>query len=432
MRPDELRVVLVTSWPTRWCGIASYSVGLARGLRSKGIRISVVCHADSKEEASEAYSCAGPRGEPMQPFRAEDVEIDRACAVVDQADPGWYVPVQEEVDRLKPDLVHIQHEFGLYSLMRRKGIYQFLPEDSFAIAIPMFTWNVRRLPVVITFHSVFSGLTYDETLYYHHMVLLAHAAIVHEPYQKDALEEMVGRPLENVHVCPHGTLPRMINPETRRHMRERWGVGPSEVVAGMMGWWEPNKGFERVIRVWPSIAEKAPEAVLVVAGEVRPGSPTGPEYQRKILEMIEQSPVRHRIRVELGRFSEEEYRAVMGSFDFLVLPYTHASQSGNHAHAYGLGVPAVASAIEGLKSSIEASDAGLLARDDEELEVQILKMLRSDELRARLSENAWKYARDVISWSRVAEIHREIYLEAKARARDPSRYEKFLVERVHV
>lgn len=433
-----MKVALITSWPTRWCGIATYSLELSRALEQIGLDVCVICHKD--EPGLSPFGSSG--GEDTPPGATScahygDVERPgRLHPVINQLDPGWYLSLQECVKKVEPDVVHIQHEFGLYSLMTREGEFAFLPEDAFALVIPMFYWRVRRIPVVVTLHSVFTRLTFDETVYYDTTASLAHALIVHEPYQKTALEEMVGRGLDNVFVCPHGTVPEKIPETTKTRMRSEWTEDRDAVIAGMIGWWEPNKGFERVVRIWPSIVKAATEAgrrvVLVIAGEVRPGSPTGPDYKRRILRMVEDCPARDHIRIEPGRFSEEEYRAVLGAFDFAILPYTHASQSGNHAHAYGLGVPAVASAIEGLKSSIEASGGGLLAEDDCALKERILDMIRSADLRQELAERAWRYATDVISWSRVAERHVGIYGWSVRRARDPSKYERYLSQRVHV
>jgi predicted dehydrogenase/glycosyltransferase involved in cell wall biosynthesis len=488
---ENLKVALVTSWPTRWCGIATYSLGLSRALKERGLDVRVICHKDDTQrsenderaihderrlevDGGHGFSCRGKRacnrsirwrrrlrrdpssGQPpdealfiseanadkppaWRPPPPEPREflggawMDRVHPVIDQRDPGWYLPLEESVKEVKPDVVHIQHEFGLYSLMRREGEFAFLPEDAFSLTVPMFRWRVRRIPVVVTLHSVFSKLTFDEAVYYDAMVSLAHAVIVHEPYQKESLEEMIGRQLENVFVCPHGTLPRRIPEAMRAKMRRKWVPGNEDaVIVGMIGWWEPNKGFERLLDMWPSVVRTGRSAVLVVAGEVRPGSPTGAEYKEKILRIINGSPVRSRIVVEPGRFSEEEFRSVLGSFDFIVLPYTHASQSGNHAHAYGLGIPSVASAIEGLKSSIEASGGGLLAEDDRELKECVLTMISSEKLRRELSEKAWAYATDVISWPRVAQKHAEVYRFAIEGAKDDSLYRKYLGERVHV
>ncbi|HHY38203.1 MAG TPA: glycosyltransferase [Clostridia bacterium] len=433
-----MKVALVTSWPTRWCGIATYSLELSRALENLGLDVNIVCHHDEPGLPPTGLSFEKgvlPKAVPCHYY--ENVERPgRIHPVINQLDPGWYLSLQECVREVEPDVVHIQHEFGLYSLMTREGEFAFLPEDAFALVIPMFYWKVRRIPVVVTLHSVFTRLTFGETVYYDTMASLAHALIVHEPYQKTALEEMVGRRLDNVFVCPHGTLPDGIPETTRTCTISKWTEDRDAVIAGMIGWWEPNKGFERVIEMWPSVvktaAETGHEVVLVIAGEVRPGSPTGPGYNEKVLRMVDASPARDHIRLEFGRFSEEEYRAVLGSFDFLILPYTHASQSGNHAHAYGLGVPAVASAIEGLKSSIEASGGGLLAEDDRALRERILDMVRLPELRKELAERAWKYATEVISWSLVAERHMEVYDWSVRMARDPSRYARYLEQRVHV
>lgn len=402
-----LRVALVTSWPPRWCGIAIYSENLARALRNAGAEVHVVCHTDG--------------GRPGE---------ERIHPVLDQGDPLWPYRLYEKVEEVNPDVVHIQHEFGLYARYLEPEIYDFSPSRAFELTWPLFRWKVEGRPVVVTYHSVFSRLTFEEACYYDHTFSLASANIVHEPYQRECLPYNLGRVPENVFVCPHGTWPSPATAASRRRARERLGLPPGPVV-GMMGWWEPNKGFERLIRMWPEIAART-GAHLVLAGEARPGSPTGPATREEYLREVENSPAREKIAVIRGTFTREEYEEVLHSFELMVLPYHYASQSGNLAHAYGAGLPVVVSAIEGLKSSVEASGGGLAVRSDRELKEAVLKLLEDGGLRRRLALASRRYARKVIAWPRVARHHLEIYRWARRQAERKRKERRYLDHRVHV
>lgn len=401
-----LYVAMVTSWAPRWCGIAVYSAELCAALERAGMRVSVVAHTDAA--------------------------IGGVKAVIDQADPAWPERLEQAVEDLDPDVVHIQHEFGLFATPLPTGEFSFAPEDAFRLAVPLFRWQIRRRPVVVTYHSVFTHLTHAEAVYYDHMMSLAAANIVHEPTQKTHLPYNLGRVPDNVFVIPHGSGRERPPAEARRQVRQEIGVGEGTVVVGMMGWFEPNKGFDRVLRRWPRIRRECPQAVLVLAGEARPGSPTGPRAREEYLSLARESPAADSIRVVLGTFSPDRYLAILSAFDMMVLPYTYATQSGNLAHAYQVGLPVVVSALEGLKSSVEASRAGLLVRDDEELEQAIIRLIRDAGLRRRLSRAARRYVTGVIAWDRVARRHLDIYRWAQRRARDPARYARYAAREVHV
>ncbi len=409
-----MRVALLTSWPPRWCGIAIYSENLAEALRAAGAEVHVVCHTDG--------------GRPGEPF---------VHPVLDQADPAWPQAVLKAVAAVAPDVVHVQHEFGLYALYERPGLYSFEPRHAFELATALFRWRAEGLPAVVTYHSVFAALTREEALYYGHTMRLAAANVVHEPYQRVHLADNLGRRLDNVFVCPHGAG-RPAPDWAARHRRARAKLGlpaPGEApVCGLMGWWEPNKGFDRLVSLWPAVLRLVPGARLILAGDARPGSPAGPATRDHYLDLVSRSPVRDTIRVVQGCFSREEYLEVLHACDCLVLPYLYASQSGNLAHAYEAGLPVVVTALEGLKSSVEASGAGLIVPrdDDAELVRAVAALLSDGALRRRLAARSARYARRVAAWDRVARRHLAIYGEAARLLQRDARDRRFLRHRVHV
>ena len=168
--------------------------------------------------------------------------------------------------------------------------------------------------------------------------------------------------------------------------------------------------------------------MLVVAGDARPGSSSGQIYKPKLLKAIEKSKARKSIKVITGSFSPEEYDNILSSFDLMVLPYSRASQSGNLAHAFALGVPCVATAMEGLKAEIETSKAGIAVPpgDDVELMHAIAHVMRHEELRKRYAKNAAKHVTKQLKWSIVAKKHVALYrklVEDLAEERRPKKKE---------
>lgn len=351
--------------------------------------------------------------------------------VIDQADQAWETKLYQTVEEIDPDVVHLQHEFGIFSHILVEGVYDFSPRNAFGIAGPLFRWNVGRRAVVTTYHSVFSRMTFEECLYYDHIMSLSTANIVHEPYQKEALPANIGRELVNVFVIPHGASPDRPSEDEAKQVRLAAGL-EGRRVAGMIGWWEPNKGFERMVSIWPRVVKEVPEVVLVIAGESRPGSPTGPHYKEFLLEQVRRSPARDSMKVIFGRFSEREFIKTISMFDFMVLPYYHASQSGNLAHCYQAGIPAIVSNLEGLRSSILSSGAGMIVNDDEELKEATVRLLLDEDLRRNLAQNARAYVDQVIAWPLVARKHIDVYRWAMDIVRDDERYKSYLPERVHV
>lgn len=399
-----MKIALLSTWPPRWCGIATYADNLVnQGLRKIGLEVEIVCHADG-----------GRKGEKQ------------VHPVIDMSRYDFFLKIEEEIEKINPDIIHLQHEFGIWTVVQRGEKYIFDPEKALGITQPLFKWKLKGRPTVLTYHSIFSKLTYPEALYYDQLVDLATANIVHEPYQKENLPKNLGRKIDNIFVIPHGAS--QVEKEYKKSGFDQ------KLVIGMLGWWEENKGYERVVKIWPEILKKSPkDLILVIAGGVRKGSPKGEKYKRRLFQEIEKCQAKETIKIIEGSFDKEKYNQILASFDLSIFPYLEASQSGNLAHAYALGSPVIVAGLEGLKSSVVDSKAGLIYQPNNlnDLKSKILKLIKNEKLRLKLSKRGKEYVEKVLDWKIVAQKHQEIYKWAifKMKKRDLSKY---LKERLHV
>jgi len=371
-----MKIAWVSSWPPRPCGIATYSQELVEEIRRLGHEVFIICHLDGGKKKEEG----------VYPV----IQLDK---------PEWGEELYRVVTKINPHLVHIQHEYGLYSRDN---------DFSSGLIPPLYRWSIEeKFPLVMTYHSVYSRLGKKRALYMDITLRIIQAGIVHEEYQKISLPYNLGWVPQNVWVIPHGAK-KIINPHSKKRAREKLGLGGKKVV-GMIGWFIPIKGYHRVINLWQKISSKLPDTILVLAGETR--QPSGENYKRELMELILKSKVKEKIKIILKVLQPEEYDLILSAFDLVVLPYTFASQSGNLAHAFSLGVPAVVSALEGLKEEIEKSRAGIAVPpdDDEELKRAILRMMEDERLREECSRRAKQYVEDKINWQKIAQQHINLY-----------------------
>ena len=375
-----MNIVMVTSWSPRHCGIATYSSELVGALRKNGHHVDIICHIDD--------DYGGHREEGVYP-------------VIDTNDPGWDEKVHATLEQIKPDVVHIQHEYGLYLTHGDYG-GRILPL--------LFRLKLEKIPSVMTYHSIYTSLDRPEAIFTDVSLRLLDSAIVHAEVQKLFLPYNLDWIPHNVHVISHGAKEVVPDPLAK----ERFGLAGKKV-ALCIGWFEPNKRFEDVVEIWPEVIREAgTAAILLIAGDARPGSITGIKYKEQLLRKIDESPVKDHIRTILGAFDPDTYDSIISASDFVVLPYKHASQSGNLAHSFALNKPAIVSSLEGLKAEIEASGAGIAVPVDdlEELRKAITILLTSDLMLETYSEHAQGYVANHIIWENVARKHTLVYENA--------------------
>jgi len=214
---------------------------------------------------------------------------------------------------------------------------------------------------------------------------------------------------DNLYIIPHGATVR--EKSDRDAAKREIDLGGKRV-AGMIGWFNTTKGFHRVVEEWDGISDRlGPDTVLVLAGDARTVDPNQQGYKKKLLDLVDGCRHKNRIKVILGSFSPARYEEILRAFDVMVMPYTYASQSGNLAHSLSLGVPVVATGMEGLKEEVEKSRAGIAVPpgDNEELMHAVFTLLEDDRMRKRYSNNALKYVQDRIAWHHIAEKHLALY-----------------------
>ena len=373
-----MRIAWISSWPPRHCGIATYSQELVSHLRGVGNEVHVVCHTGG--------------GRPGE----RDV-----YPIINTSKVGWDEEMYRIVNQLDPEIVHIQHEYGLYNTYGDHAVCLFRP---------VFRWKIEQdFPVVITYHSVYTRLNKMMSTYMDAMQRLVDGGTVFAPYQWAYLTANLGRMVDNIYVISHGA--RADLQVDGKEARRKLGLEGKKVI-GLMGWFTPSKGFHYVLNRWDEISEAlGASTILVLAGDARLADPSQLEYKDELLSLVKGSRFKNRIKVMLGSFTPEEYESILAAFDIMVMPYTLASQSGNLAHSFSLGIPVVASAMEGLKAALDESGAGVGCPpgDDDELVQAILTLMTDDRLRLNCSLKAKKYVQEKIGWPAIVDKHMRLY-----------------------
>ncbi len=364
-----MRIGFISTYPPIECGIATYSQFLIDALRNLRQDVYIVSHL-------------GGSGQQVFP-------------VFDYEDQDLAEKAFSTMMRFSPDVVHVQHEFGLFG--KHYGV-QVLP------LIVLFRMN--QIPVVTTLHTVYREMKPEQNIILQNILLNSDRVIVHEEYQKDyLLTHFSGIPESHIHIIEHGAREVQPVPDAKRKI----GLPENKKVILMIGYFRPSKNFEYIVELFPEIARRVPDAILVIAGKVRGHEYR--DYRTMLFKKIEQSPFKERIYVIRGQLEQEVFDTIMSAADVVVLPYKINSQSGILAHSLAFGKPLVVSNSGSMQHIMKRAQCGLVSHSAEDYIQNITRILSDEQLARRFSQNARNYVKEAISWNKVAERHLKIYQE---------------------
>lgn len=202
--------------------------------------------------------------------------------------------------------------------------------------------------------------------------------------------------------------------ERRRAMREQLGIPPDAQVVGTVSSLNPMKGIEHFLAAAALIAADRPETWFVVVGDA-PASHRayGDRLRRRAVDLALPNPV-----VFAGERSDVErwYPA----FDLHVIASLPRSEGTTTTamEAQACGVPVVATRVAAVAEVVDEGVTGLLVEPElpEAIATAVLRLLRDDALRARMSTAARGAATALFDADLVAEVYAQAYDAALAHA----------------
>ena len=329
-----LKVAMVTTWKTR-CGIASYSEKLARALAEQDVEVFIV---------------------RLPRFGRKSAEIVRDVA--------------EKVPYDRVDLVHVQHEYGLY-----QGFESVFYE----------TLRLFKKPIVTTMHAVgnweFDGL----------IAGISNKVIVHNEF----CLKRFGFP--KTVVIPHGAQP--VETVDAKEAKKALDINVDMPVVGYLGFISSYKGLEDLIEA----VMKVPNARLLIGGgyHVETETPYMDKLKRGADKLLGK-----RVRW-LGFVPDEKMGVTYAAMDVFVYPSRWATESGALITALSHGRAVIARNLSAFKEK-EKKGALMTFKNIPDLSKKIKQLLKDDTLRLQLEKGAREYA-EKTSWAVVAKQHIDLY-----------------------
>jgi len=194
-------------------------------------------------------------------------------------------------------------------------------------------------------------------------------------------------------------------------LRASWGVGPDDVLAGVVGRISAWKGQAFFLQAFASAARKDARLKAVIVGDVAPG-----ESWRKedLAALANELSVADRV---IWTGYQDNAPAVMAALDILVLSSIRPEPFGMVViEAMASGKPVVATAHGGPLESVVDAETGLFVspRDPEAMAAALAQLAATPTLRAELGAAGRRRAESVFSFDRHVQAFQKLYLEMLA------------------
>jgi glycosyltransferase involved in cell wall biosynthesis len=305
-----MHLVLLSTYPPRRCGLATFAADLRAGLAIAAPRWRVdVCAVDRD----------GIRyGPAVTGTLRQDSRDDYRRAARTMAASG-------------ADLVVIQHEFGIFGGPDGGYLLELIDElAGFGV------------PYAMTLHTVLSAPTPGQAAV---LARLCRGAARVTVFTGTARAIAAGSGVvdpERVAVVPHGVpggLGRAVDPAAIRPMvAEALAAVAGFRVLSTFGLLRPGKGLETVIAAMPEVVARHPDARYLVAGATHPETirHSGESYRTGLLRLARDLGVAGQVRLLDSFLTEPELAALLNRTELHLTPYRSPEQTCSGALTFAL------------------------------------------------------------------------------------------------
>jgi glycosyltransferase involved in cell wall biosynthesis len=380
-------IALVSTYPPRACGIATFSGSLFSSLRR-------LVPEHTSQQLPFVVAVVGPDETSNHP--------PETAYRLPAEDRAAYRHLASELDKAGVQVVSLQHEYGIFG-----G-----PSGAYVLDL----LDGLRMPVVTTLHTVRSSPTSTERDVLHRIGDRSTRLVVMARRARDLLVTTYGVPGGKIVMVPHGVPD--IEPDGSAAAKAALGLAGRRTILsfGLLG---PGKNLELVVDALPGVAADVPDVTFVVLGATHPAIRRldGETYREQLLARVAARGVADHVRLVDRFVSDGELRRWLAAADVFVTPYRNAEQivSGTLSYALAAGTAIVSTpyeyAVELLADRrgvlVPFGDVGALGRE-------LRSLLLDDELREGYRRRAYEHGRGM-TWSAVAQRYVAIARELAPR-----------------
>jgi len=369
------RVLVLTSYPPRVCGIATYTQDLLSALNNtfRGpVRYTVCALEDSsitRDYPAEVTHTLNTKDAEDHIRLAMDIDID---------------PLIERI--------WIQHEFGLYQGGDGKYLLEFM--------------NAVHKPVAITFHTVLPSPSPERVASIRALARHASDIIVLTERSARILREEYAIDGDKIMVIPHGT--HVVARNDKELMKAKQGVSGRRVLS-TFGLLSSNKSVETALDALVTIKEHVPDVLYLVLGRTHPEvvRQEGERYRDMLVQKVNDLGLQDHVRFVDRYLALDELLEHLQLTDIYLFTSKDPEQavSGTFAYAMGCGCPVISTRIPHATEVLDDGTGVLIDfNSPDQLAEAAIALLLDPARRECMGRNALQRMR-VTAWENVAIAH---------------------------
>jgi glycosyltransferase involved in cell wall biosynthesis len=395
-----MRVCLVSGeFPPMQGGVGDFTREIGLALNRLGAEVHVV--SSVKAAPASATPLTGGGGVILS---RDDLQLT-LYPVIQRWDSSCWSAIAGLLEQTESQILNIQYQTAAYQM---RPAINFVP------------WRLRfvqeRPKVVVTFHDLKLPYLFPKAGPLRRWVTRAliggsDATIVTNVEDRTEAERYGA---DNLHLFPIGSNiePQAPPDYDRCKWRERWGVGPDEVLLCYFGFLNESKGGETLLRALAELVALGERIkLLMIGGKVGSSDLTNVAYLQKVEGLIRHLNLSQSV-LWTGYVEGPEVSASFWASDICILPYRDgvSFRRGTLMAALAHGMPVVSTypqvhvpeIVEGVNMSLAPpTDPAALAS-------RIREVADSEELRQRLALGAAELAK-LFSWESIAERTMQLY-----------------------
>ncbi len=351
-------VLLISSYPPRECGIATYSQDLLLALNQQF------------DDSFELQVCALEAG-----FMSHQYPNEVTYTL--QTDvPIEYAALANKINNnSRISLILIQHEFGLFRVDEENTFLKFI--------------QTIEKPVATVFHTVLPNPDEKRKAHVQNIGLFSDSIIVMTNNAAEILKNEYTIPSKKITVIPHGT--HLVPHLDKEELKQKFGLKGKKILA-TFGLLSSGKGIETTLEALPQIVNRDPEVVFLIIGKTHPGviDSEGEAYRDSLKATVKNLKLEDNVLFVNKYLSLKELLEYLQLTDIYLFTSKDPNQSvsGTFSYAMSCGCPIISTPIPHAKEFLN-DETGIIVdfNNTNQLATAIDRLLQDETLRDRFRSN---------------------------------------------